>query len=160
MRGNVRHGHGMDVAVRTFAVIGFVGDLGRLVPVGGEDALAARALEREPEAANAAEEVYEAERRALLGPVRVLLPSDARRSGAVRRRVFPQFTCRRRGDESLTFPVFNLRLLTSSPTGVGWFPGHASTPLQSSAVVRPSALASLATFLMPGLRLPRSMSLM
>lgn len=59
VRGNVRHGHGMDVAVRTLAMIGFVGDPGRLVPVGGENALAARALEGEPEAANAAEEVNE-----------------------------------------------------------------------------------------------------
>ena len=35
--------------------------LAELVPVGGEDALAARALEGEAEAANAAEEVNEAE---------------------------------------------------------------------------------------------------
>ena len=34
VRGNVRHGHGMNVAVGAFAVIGFVGDLGLLVPVG------------------------------------------------------------------------------------------------------------------------------
>lgn len=40
VRGNVRHGHGMDVAVRALAVIGFVGDPGLLVPVGGEDASA------------------------------------------------------------------------------------------------------------------------
>jgi hypothetical protein len=46
-----------------------------------------------------------------------------------------------------------------SPTGFGLF-AHASTPLQSSAVVKPSTLANLATFLMPGLRWPRSMSLM
>ena len=59
VRGNVRHGHGMNVAVRAFAVIGFVGDLRHLVPVGGEDALAARAFEGEPEAANPAEEVNE-----------------------------------------------------------------------------------------------------
>jgi len=59
VRGNVRHGHGMNVAVRALAVIGGVGDLGLLVPVGGEDALAARALEGEPEAADAAEEVNE-----------------------------------------------------------------------------------------------------
>ena len=57
--GNVRHGHGVNVAVRALAVIGGVGGLGRLVPVRGEDALAARALEGEPEAADAAEEVYE-----------------------------------------------------------------------------------------------------
>ena len=37
---------------------------------------------------------------------------------------------------------------------------HESTPLHSSAVERPSALASLATFLMPGLRRQRSMPLM
>lgn len=37
---------------------------------------------------------------------------------------------------------------------------QASTPLHNSAVERPSALAILATFLMPGLRIPRSMPLM
>jgi len=36
---------------------------------------------------------------------------------------------------------------------------HASTPSTSLAVVMPSALASRTTFLMPGLRTPRSMSL-
>ena len=36
------------------------------------------------------------------------------------------------------------------------FPAHASTPLQSSAVVKPRALASFATFLMPGFRNPRA----
>jgi len=59
VRGNVRHGHGMNVAVRTLAVIGGVGDLRLLIPVGGENALAARALEGVAEAPNAAEEVYE-----------------------------------------------------------------------------------------------------
>jgi hypothetical protein len=54
----VRHGHGVNVAVRALAVIGFVGDPGLLVPIRGEDALAARALEGEPEAANAAEQIY------------------------------------------------------------------------------------------------------
>jgi hypothetical protein len=48
--------------LRALAEVGFVGDLGLLVPVGGEDALAARALEAEPEAANATEEVNEFER--------------------------------------------------------------------------------------------------
>ena len=55
----------MDVAVRTLAMIGFVGDLCRLVPVGGKNALATRALEGVTEAANAAEEVYEAQMSAL-----------------------------------------------------------------------------------------------
>ena len=55
VRGNVRHGHGMNVAVWALAVIGFVGDLSHLVPVGGKDALAARALESVSESANAAE---------------------------------------------------------------------------------------------------------
>ena len=36
-----------------------IGNPGLLVPVGGEDALAARALECVTEAADAAEEVYE-----------------------------------------------------------------------------------------------------
>ncbi len=54
VRGNVRHGHGMNVAVRALAVIGFVGYLRLLVPVGGEDALATGALEGVAEAANAA----------------------------------------------------------------------------------------------------------
>jgi hypothetical protein len=48
----------MNVAVRSLAVIGFVGDLGLLVPIRGEDALAARALEGEPETANTAEQIY------------------------------------------------------------------------------------------------------
>jgi hypothetical protein len=56
VRGNVRHGHGVDVPVRALAVIRFIGDSGRLVPVGGEDTLAARALEGEPETADAAEQ--------------------------------------------------------------------------------------------------------
>ncbi len=59
VRGNVRHGHGVDVAVRALAVIGFVGDLRHLVPVGGEDALPTRALEGVTESANAAEEINE-----------------------------------------------------------------------------------------------------
>ena len=55
VRGNVRHGHGMDVAVRSLAVIGGVGNPGWFVPVGGEDALAARPLKGVTEAADAAE---------------------------------------------------------------------------------------------------------
>ena len=62
VRGNVRHGHGMNVAVRPLAVIGLVGDPGRLVSVRGEDALTARPLESVTEAANAAEEVNEFQR--------------------------------------------------------------------------------------------------
>jgi hypothetical protein len=45
--------------MRSLVEVGFVGDLRHLVPVGRKDALAARALEGEAEAANAAEEVYE-----------------------------------------------------------------------------------------------------
>jgi hypothetical protein len=52
--------HRIDVAVWWFVEVGFVSDLGVLVPVGGENAFAARALERDAESANAAEEVYEA----------------------------------------------------------------------------------------------------
>lgn len=59
VRRNVRHGHGMNVAMRTLAVIGFVGDARLLVPVGGEDALPARALESVTETADAAEQIYE-----------------------------------------------------------------------------------------------------
>ena len=46
--------------MRALVEVGFVGDLRHRVPVGGEDAFAARALEGEAEAANAAEEVNEA----------------------------------------------------------------------------------------------------
>jgi len=49
--------NGIDVAVRALVEVGFIGDLRHFVPVGGEDTLAARALEGEAEAANAAEEV-------------------------------------------------------------------------------------------------------
>jgi hypothetical protein len=41
--------------------VGFVGELRHLVPVGGEDAFAARTLKRDAEAANAAKEVNETE---------------------------------------------------------------------------------------------------
>ena len=58
--GNVGHGHGMDVAVRGFAEVGGVGLLAELVPVAGEVALSACALEGDAEAADAAEEVNEA----------------------------------------------------------------------------------------------------
>lgn len=51
--------HGIDVAVRSLVEVGFVGDLGHLVPVGREDALRARALEGDAESANAAEQVNE-----------------------------------------------------------------------------------------------------
>ena len=75
VRGNVRHGHGMNVTVRSLAVIGLVGDLGHLVPVGGENALPARALEGEPEAANAAEQIYEPSSLSDLG-VKVFFEND------------------------------------------------------------------------------------
>ena len=57
---NVRHGHGMDVAVRGLAEVGGVGLPAELVPVAGEDAPRARPLECDPEPADAAEEVDEA----------------------------------------------------------------------------------------------------
>ena len=57
--GNVRHGHGMDVAVRRIAEIGGVGLPAELVPVAGEHAPRPRPLEREPEPADAAEEFNE-----------------------------------------------------------------------------------------------------
>lgn len=56
-------GHGVDVAIRTVAEVGFVGDLRLLVPVAGKDAFAARALEGDAEATDATEEVYKSERR-------------------------------------------------------------------------------------------------
>ena len=55
VRRNVRHGHGMDVAVRRLAKIGGVGLLRVFVPVGGEHALAPGALKRDAKATNAAE---------------------------------------------------------------------------------------------------------
>ncbi len=94
---DVRHGHGMDVAVRGLAEVGCVGLPAELVPVAGEDAPRARPLEGEAEPADAAEEIDEAERGHLtpaLSPKR-----RGRRGGAVGRRVFPQG--RRRGDETL-----------------------------------------------------------
>jgi hypothetical protein len=75
----------MDVAVGRLAEVGGVGLLAEPVPVAGEDAPRPRPLEGEAEPANAAEEVNEAERRALLG-VRRVRPSGARRSDAVDRR--------------------------------------------------------------------------
>ena len=152
--GDVGHGHGMDVAVRGLAEVGGVGLPAELVPVAGEDAARTRPLEGDAEPANAAEEVDEAERRALLG-LGCVLPSDARRSGAVGRWIFVK--CSSRGDEALILPPRrSLSLLTSAATRRG-FPAHASTPLQSSEVESPSALASRATFLMPGFLSPRSM---
>jgi len=92
VRRNVRYGHGMNVAVRALAVIGFIRYLRRFVPIGGENALAARALEGEPEAANAAEEVYEAGSLFVGTPALTpaLSPRRGRsvRSHAVPRRVF------------------------------------------------------------------------
>src|ERR1051325_1165411 len=62
-RRNVGDGHGVNVAMRFLAEVGFVGDLRVLVPIAGENALAARALERDAEPANAAEEIDEGEGR-------------------------------------------------------------------------------------------------
>jgi len=126
VRRNVRHHHGMDVAVGRLAEIGGVGLLRVFVPVGGEYALAPGAFKGEPETADAAEEVNEFELWRFAGSV-----------DAIRNRFLAE-----RG-------VFRFAAFA-----------HASTPLHSSAVERPNALASLATFLMPGLRRPRSMSLM
>ena len=83
----------MDVAVGRLAEVGGVDLLAEPVPVAREDAPRPRPLEGEAEPANAAEEVNEAERRALLG-VRRVRPSGARRSDAVGRCFLPQ---RRRG---------------------------------------------------------------
>jgi hypothetical protein len=47
--------------VRLFTKVHLVSDLRLRIPVGGEHALAARALERNAEAANAAEEIDEFE---------------------------------------------------------------------------------------------------
>lgn len=47
--------------MRLVTEVGRVGDLRLRIPVGGEDALPARALERNAEAADAAEEVNEFE---------------------------------------------------------------------------------------------------
>ena len=90
VRRDVGYGHGMDVAMGFLAEVRLVGLPGILVPVAGEDALRARLLEGDAEPADAAEQVNETQgagRRALLGRG-ALLPSDARRSGAVGRRVF------------------------------------------------------------------------
>ena len=156
--GDVGHGHGMDVAVRGLAEVGGVGLPAELVPVAGEDALGSRPLEGEPEPADAAEEVDEAQGGALAHHPSTPSERRGRRigAGAVRRGLFAEG--RRRGDESLTLigSGRSLSLLTSAPTRIE-FPPHASTPLSSSAVVKPRALASLATFLMPGFRSPRSM---
>ena len=173
--GDVGHGHGMDVAVGFFAEVGGVGLAAELVPVAGEDAPRARPLEREPEPADAAEEVDEAQGGALTGWSAGLRSGPGRfgnrRSSAVGRRVFVKF-----GRSAALLS----RSTSGGPGRVGFFYGrssrsgllrvgrpallsfsaHASTPLQSSAVERPSAFASLATFLMPGLRSPRSMPLM
>ena len=55
MGWNVRDGHLANVAVRVFAKIRLIGDLGVFVPIGGEDTFAARPLKREAEAADPAE---------------------------------------------------------------------------------------------------------
>ena len=68
VRRNVRHCHGMNVAMRRLAEIGGVGLLRVFVPVGGEHAFAPGAFKREPEAADAAEEVNELERSAGVAP--------------------------------------------------------------------------------------------
>ncbi len=82
---DVGHRYGMDVAVRGFAEVGGVGLAAELVPVAGEDAPRARPLEGDPEPADAAEEIDEAQGGHLtpaLSPER-----RGRRGGAVRRRV-------------------------------------------------------------------------
>lgn len=63
--GDVGHDHGMDVAVRRLAEVCGVGLAAEPVPVAGEDAVRVRALKREPESADAAEEVNEAQGGAL-----------------------------------------------------------------------------------------------
>ncbi len=60
VRGDVGDGDGVNVAVRSLAEIGLVGLLAKFVVVGREDALAARPLEGDAEAADAAKEVNEA----------------------------------------------------------------------------------------------------
>ena len=55
----------VDIACRFFAEVGGVGLAAEPVPVAGEDALRARALKRETESADAAEEVNEAQGGAL-----------------------------------------------------------------------------------------------
>lgn len=59
VRGNIRHRHGMNIAVRRLAEVGGIGLLRVFVPILGENAAPARALEGEPKSANAAEEVNE-----------------------------------------------------------------------------------------------------
>ena len=141
-RRNVRIGHGVDVAVRGLAEVRGVGLPAELVPVAGEDAFPARLLEGETEPADAAEEVHEAERRALLGLGRVL-PSDARRSvaDAVGSHVFAQ--CRSAALLSRSTPRSRTRrrvvrrlslrsgLLRVGRPALLTLPPHASTPLQS-----------------------------
>jgi len=166
---DVGHGHGMDVAVRGLAEVGGVGLPRILVPVAGEDAPCARALEGEPKAADAAEEVNEAQGGTLtyLTPHPGTLPSGrrGRRIGAVGRGLL---LCLQGGAVLLRRPVFSSVTLGGGrdspaaehrrPTGAGLgTAAHASTPSQSWAVVRRRALASRATFRMPGLRSPRSM---
>src|ERR1019366_957280 len=104
VRRDVRHRHGMNVAVRGFAEIGGVGLLRVFVPVGGEHALAPGALKREPEAADAAEKVNE--RRTGVAPVSNHFGSRKFTAGngdrrdalsyAIRRHVFAQFAGRAR----------------------------------------------------------------
>lgn len=116
--GNVLHLDLIYVARRLFAEVGGVSLPAEPVPVAGEDAPRARPLEGDPEAANATEEVDEAERRALLG-VRRVRPSGARRSDAVGRCFLPQ---RRRGCASLPggYPLAALAALGSSaPAAAG-----------------------------------------
>ena len=62
VRGNLRHCHGMDVALRFLGKIGGVGLARILVPIRGENALSPGPLKRQPEAADAAEEVDETKR--------------------------------------------------------------------------------------------------
>lgn len=121
--GDVGHGHRVDVAMRGLAEIGGVSLLGVLVPIGGEDAPAARALEGEAEPANAAEEVNE--RRTGVPPVSICfgrrvwgLNGDRRDalSYTVGRRVFLE--CSSRRESVLLFPgARSLSGLTSAATG-------------------------------------------
>jgi len=74
MRGNIGHGHGVDVAVGFLPEVRFVGDLSLRVPVGGKDALAARPFEGDAKAADAAKEINETQPGAI----------GARRENAIR----------------------------------------------------------------------------
>jgi hypothetical protein len=151
--GDVTDGYLVDIAVRFFSEISPVSLPRELVPIAGENALSSDLLERDAESSDTTEQIDEPER---VGIEFSVLGRGGLALKAIRRGIFPK--CRRVISYWGLLRDLGCSLLCWSKLLLP-FRRHASTPSQSSAVVSPSALAILATFLMPGFLSPLSMPL-